>query len=582
MAATSTVGDVECEEGMVDKNMSSAILSNLDKLRKDGILCDVVIKCGTNSIIAHKVVLAAASQYFCAMFSNGMSESQLYEIELKDLDYESMNVLVDYTYTGVLKIQNDNAQSVLEASDLLQFKNVKQCCSEYIKNKIDINNCLDIHELGDRYSCEILSKETSEYFNKHFVEIAKSAKKFMDLSSMKLKILIQNDEINVDNETQILNACMLWVGHDAERKKYLPELLRHLRLPFVQPSELKKILLIDSSLSHILKEDLLLVKPRSNKLHHYNDASMRNSYKQWLYILGGEKSFLTEINDVECFEHKMKTWTLCQPLKNARSSFAAVVVKGKLYIIGGMRKSKKLRSAKCYDPETRKWTTLPPPLKCMGDIKAAVVSDILYVAGGSGEREFACRYLEKYDPNEKRWERLENMIKRRRRFNLVELKGLIYALGGFDDIHGDLKSMEHYDPSTNCWTRDASMITARNDFGSVVLSGHIYAVGGANGSQGSMNLVERYNPVTNVWSQCARMNNCRGGLSVAVYFGRIVALSGMNIYMALLETAEYYNETENKWFQFPSLQIARFGSVAICLPFEMPSNVLSVINDNTE
>ncbi len=163
----------------------------------------------------------------------------------------------------------------------------------------------------------------------------------------------------------------------------------------------------------------------------------------------------------------------------------------------------------------------------------------------------------------------------------MALNGLIYALGGFDDNHGDLKSVEHYDPSTNHWTKDASMITARNDFGAVALSGYIYAVGGANGTQGSIDLVEKYDPSINVWSQSARMSNCRGGLSVAVFFGRIVALSGMNIYMSLIEQAEYYNENEDKWFPFPSLQIARFGSVAICLPFEMNGTDLAIITDAT-
>ncbi len=65
---------------VVDKGFPSNILKCLDKLRLQESLCDVAICCGGEKIKAHKVILAAASQYFCAMFTNGMSESKLDEV----------------------------------------------------------------------------------------------------------------------------------------------------------------------------------------------------------------------------------------------------------------------------------------------------------------------------------------------------------------------------------------------------------------------------------------------------------------------------------------------------------------------
>lgn len=46
----------------------------MNVFRKRGQLCDVVIKVGGQEFLAHRVVLAATSDYFDAMFSNGVSQ----------------------------------------------------------------------------------------------------------------------------------------------------------------------------------------------------------------------------------------------------------------------------------------------------------------------------------------------------------------------------------------------------------------------------------------------------------------------------------------------------------------------------
>ncbi len=306
------------------------------------------------------------------------------------MDHHSVKVLVNYAYTGVLKVNNENVQSLLEASDLLQFKDGTKCCCDYMINNIDASNCLGIYQLADRHSSEALCQAATAYFNYNFSELV-STVPFLELDFYFLKKLIKADGMSVKGESEVLNACLVWLQHDLERRKlHFSELLRFVRLPFVHPAELKAMVCNYNYLSYLTKKDWLLSKANSNR-YHYNDILMRPSYQQWLYIIGGERSFLTEINDIECFNHKMKAWEVRKPLKSALSSFAAVVIKGKLYVIGGMRRSIKLRSAKCFDSETGKWTTLPPPSKCRGGVKAAVINDVLYVAGGSGERESVCR-----------------------------------------------------------------------------------------------------------------------------------------------------------------------------------------------
>ncbi len=65
---------------IVDETFPLLVLQSLERLRKQESLCDVAIKCGTKRLMAHKVILAAASHYFNAMFTNGMSETTLHEV----------------------------------------------------------------------------------------------------------------------------------------------------------------------------------------------------------------------------------------------------------------------------------------------------------------------------------------------------------------------------------------------------------------------------------------------------------------------------------------------------------------------
>ena len=51
---------------------SSERVTGMNRLRKDGILCDVIITVGGRKIHAHKVVLAATCPYFEKMFTGGL------------------------------------------------------------------------------------------------------------------------------------------------------------------------------------------------------------------------------------------------------------------------------------------------------------------------------------------------------------------------------------------------------------------------------------------------------------------------------------------------------------------------------
>ena len=285
-------------------------------------------------------------------------------------------------------------QSLLQASDLLQFNKVRDYCINFIASEIDESNCFDVYQLADQYSCEALLFAVLCFFKQNFKEIILS-KAFQKLRFESVKILLQNNDLCIQDEGDVLVACLQWLSHNyPQRKHHTTELFQYVQFPFIPPKRLEFIYKNYDKKHRILppRRKVSFLEPFIGKMHNY-ELNVRISFQQWLYVFGGEESFLSEINDVECFNHSNGSWELSKPLKGPRSSFAAVVLDSRLYVIGGMRRGVKLRSAKCFDAESGKWTTLPPPLKCRGDVKAAVTNKMIYVAGGSGERESSCRYV---------------------------------------------------------------------------------------------------------------------------------------------------------------------------------------------
>ena len=82
------------------EHYSVQALRLMHDLRQRGKLCDIRLQVGGQAIWGHRVVLAAFSPYFYAMFTGDMLEASQSEVVMKQVDARSMELLVEYAYTG--------------------------------------------------------------------------------------------------------------------------------------------------------------------------------------------------------------------------------------------------------------------------------------------------------------------------------------------------------------------------------------------------------------------------------------------------------------------------------------------------
>lgn len=76
---------------------------------RQNLLCDVRLVADNVEVPSHKMVLAACSPYFHAMFTS-FEESKQERIVLQGVDSQALQLLIDYVYSSEVHVTEDNVQ----------------------------------------------------------------------------------------------------------------------------------------------------------------------------------------------------------------------------------------------------------------------------------------------------------------------------------------------------------------------------------------------------------------------------------------------------------------------------------------
>ncbi|XP_039866315.1 kelch-like protein 3 isoform X2 [Simochromis diagramma] len=396
----------------------------MNDLRSKKMLCDVQLVAGSVEVPAHRVVLASCSPYFCAMFTGDMSESKAHQVEIREVDGQTLRKLVDYIYTAEIEVTEDNVQVLLPAASLLQLMDVRQVCCEFLQSQLHPTNCLGIRAFADLHTCTQLLNQAHAYAEQHFTDVVQG-EEFLSLSLQQVCSLISSDKLTVSTEEKVFEAMITWIKHDKPaRLEYMPKLMEHVRLP----------LLSRDYLVQIVEEEALI---KNN-----------NTCKDFL---------------IEAMKYHLLPADQRHLIKTDRTRPRTPISIPKVMIVVGGQAPKAIRSVECYDFQEDRWYQVAdlPSRRC----RAGVVSMAgrVFAVGGfnSSLRE---RTVDVYDGTRDQWSAVSSMQERRSTLGAAVLGDLLYAVGGFNGSIG-LSTVEVYNYKTNEWTYVASMNTRRSSVG---------------------------------------------------------------------------------------------------------------------
>ncbi len=233
----------------------------------------------------------------------------------------------------------------------------------------------------------------------------------------------------------------------------------------------------------------------------------------------------TDANDA--IELEVPGWTTKAPLRTGRAGFAAVVVKEKVFVLGGH-----------VDEQ------IPPSSGVAGRNRRTAMRTLDTV--------------ERYDPARNLWESWGRIAEPVAGINAVTVRGKIYY--SFHDI------VREYDPQTRLSWQASRLPTQRVDYALAAVGDEIYYIGGfpARGGQTLTN-VDVFNPVTGSWRVAAPLGTSRCGAAVAVHAGKIYLIGGRkydiapgtaesgNVRGGSLDSMERYDPGTDRWEQMMPL-----------------------------
>ncbi|XP_051896521.1 kelch-like protein 25 [Pristis pectinata] len=516
-----------------------SVLAQLDSLRRRRLFTDVTLRAGSRSFLCHRAVLAACSRYFEAMFSSGLRESRAGEVDLGDAVHpEVLELLLDYAYTSRLAVSRDNAESLLQAGDMLQFHDVREAAAEFLEGSLGAANCLRLLLLADAHQCRRLHRQAWRMCLAHFEEAAEAGDDdddFCRLPEAQLAELLASDELEVDDERVVHRALMRWVRHDADaRRPALPRLLRHVRLGLLPSGYLERAVARDR-----------LVAADAPSMRLVDQA--RRCQRRRLLPLPSDQQAAAAANDDPCARPR-------------RAGHTLLILGGRTFMCDKIYQLD--QRARRIVPRAE----LPSPRK---EFSACAVGAKVYVSGGRGSENGVSRDVWVYDTAAGEWSKAAPMLVARFGHGSAELLGSLYAVGGHTAVAGvfpaspsvSLKQVERYEPAANAWAMAAPLRDGVSNAAVVSARLRLYVIGGAGPRREGAPTVQRYDPADDRWAVAAACPQPWRYTAAAVLGSQIFIMGGDTEFTAA--SAYRFDCDSNQWTRVGDMTAKRMSCHAV-------------------
>lgn len=549
------------------------LLSGLGALHNQGLLLDVTLIAGDQQFKAHRVVLASCSEYFRAMFTDALKESQLAEICLKGVSAEGLRYLLEYIYTSRLAINLANIQDILAAANHVQLFSVVEACSQYLQEQIDLENCVDIATIAETYCLHPLRKQVYQFMCRCLYRFSQSPD-FQRLSLSQLEHLLKCDFPVDCDETEVLGIVTRWLEFNTERIPYARQLLASIHFEEIPSPRIAEFM--ESQLFKAIFSCMMQFHPGENKplLRSFqmylnenaccSSAALLNSRGMELAIVKVGGFGLGGItNEITYFLPSVSKWCHLTSIPHVEQcNYGTAVLNNELYVIGGCFNQSLQENIHPFgfrfNPRDNRWATISPMLQERCRFCLCIADGELFAIGGVEEgdgivtaEESPC---EKYDPAADMWLVISSLPRRRTQHAGVTWGSYLFVSGGLDQ-DSVLNSVACYDVRHDRWDIRAPMILPRADHCMVVHKNKLYVCGGwhedeTNGNRVIVETVDVYDILSNSWKVLTHMPTPRYHAGAVVIDDKLYVIGGFHsdvMFDRATGVIECYSFEDDNW-----------------------------------
>ncbi|KAA0703448.1 Kelch-like protein 32 BTB and kelch domain-containing protein 5 [Triplophysa tibetana] len=543
------------------KSHQDSVLSALNQQRKDGLLCDVTLVAGEQKFHAHKAVLAACSDYFRAMFSLCMVESEADEVTLQGVTSVGLKHALDFAYTG---------------QELNSF------------------NYLDLYRLADLFHLPALEEAVVGFLVDHLSELQQSRQEDVLLLPYRLlREVLKSDRLTSLSEEEIWQLLVRWLEHDC-KYQYMEELLQHVRYGLMEVSALHRVadsqpLLNSSTVAALVEEALDYHRSVFTQPLCQTPRTIPRFRSLTLYIVGGRKREVSRVRELRFFnpatqEHMRvaggSNWSELAAMPAGRSHHCVAVMGNFLFVAGGevehaTGRTCAVRTACRYDPRVNRWTDIASMKACREHFVLGALGQYLYAVGGRNELRQVLPSVERYCPKRNKWTYVQPFDRSLSCHAGCVADGLLWVSGGVTNTAQYQNRLMVYDPEQNQWLARSPMLQRRVYHVMAAVRRHLYVLGGNdldyNNDRILVRHIDSYDIDMDQWTRCTfSLHTGQNEAGVSVHDDRIYVVGGYSIWtnepLACIQVLDVSTKGKEEVFYGPTLPFASNGVATCFLP----------------
>ena len=148
------------------------LIDDIGALFENKELCDVKLTVNGKDFHAHKIMLAARSSVFAAMFKHEMAENVNNTVTITDINHQVFEEVLRYIYTGKISSLTDEiAAELLVAADKYVLDRLKIICEMFIGKNLTKENVTDMLIVADAHNSTLLKTQALEFISAHLKDV---------------------------------------------------------------------------------------------------------------------------------------------------------------------------------------------------------------------------------------------------------------------------------------------------------------------------------------------------------------------------------------------------------------------------
>ena len=283
-----------------------------------------------------------------------------------------MEDVLKYVYTGNVSVTEESGNNLIAMADFLLLPGLKKLASDFLKERVTIENCVFNYYFADKYQCWELKDTCRMTINSNYTAVMET-EDFLSLDMKQVVEWVSSDDIDVSAEEEVFMGIVKWVSHNkSERESYFPTLLHQVRLSSISHDFLFK---------KLVKEELITT---NNECLNYVLGSMesifvpsgesvtkapRNCLKMFvdgIFVCGGKKALF--------YSPKVNMWYRLANMAWEHQNHAAVQYRDKVYIFSKQRVLRdQSHVAEYYIPSTNSWGAIQTNFKYSEQFSSVLV-----------------------------------------------------------------------------------------------------------------------------------------------------------------------------------------------------------------